>query len=396
MGQTLQCGQCGAPLRPEAAKDGFIRCEYCGAITSILPDSPQQPIQPVSSSPQILLNQREVMQSVSSGFKVASIIAIVVGLLVPLGIGLSIYFVFSKASRVMSGHRISTSIHRHSGPRQVSSTKACLVHANDDEVADVGLLMSTKSGKSVPVRVHFFDGVTGKHISESALLGSLTKPKVACLGDRYVGVQGADLKLHVVPARSPEKAVTVLLPDKLEQVAATADCARIQTDDDAVTQIRLATGETTKCKTGPLHRITETPGMPGFKKTRIFHAGSITYEVAAKRRGIRFLTVSAKQKKKRLWQWKLDVTATKFGIPAVMTPNTLVIVGAAYPEKDFAYLAGLQLATGRKRFSLRLKGRSIGTFGTGILYNGKWVLLTPGDGVTAFDPDSGKLVWRIE
>ena len=394
----------------------MVTCEYCGAVTRVT-DQPSTPppnaqVPPPSATP-VALQIGHLDNAAATGIKAASIIGLVVSLIVPLGIGLAIYFAAHK-SREASRQRLRAAkeqaealrrktkarlglnlSHREDGSAPVSGSGICLVRANQDKIADIAILMGKGSGGNrSDLKVHFFNGLTGQHLGESPSLGTLTRAKLICLGGRHVGVDGADLKLRVVTAHTPHKVITVLLDDRVSKVAATDECAKVETDDGTVKQFRLETGETTKCRAGPMLRLARRPGMPWFKGVRTFKAGRVRYRVEAKRHGI--LTVSARQGREILWKETLDIAASHYGIPAVLTANSLVLVGAAYPDKDHAVMAGLALSTGRKRYAVPLRGRSIASFGVAIQYNGRWVILWHRYTVTAFDPDTGKLVWRLQ
>jgi len=417
MGNVLECARCGATLRAEAAQGGFVTCEYCGAQTSIYQGQPAPATAPgsdqathfvpapgSSTNPDWSINDDAVGPGGGSEASASSTRKAGGALKALVGLGSSLLTLAIIAGAIYYSMRgFSTTYNPDTKSRVepralwVRGQPVCLVQANNDSVADIAVLMKVIQGDGQKFhQVQIRDGRTGKQIGNSDPLGYLDKVKVVCLGPGHLGLVGQDLKLHLFSVHPPIQGPVVTLRDKIKRVAATSTCARIATADGSIVEISLPAGKPLQCKAGPLHRLRRHPGMPTFRKQRTFNDDKVQFRIAARRRGSPVLTVSAHQGAKLLWKRELDITATRFGIPAILTKRTLLVVGALHPRRKRARLIGLDLASGERRFTVRLQGGSIATFGCAIVDNGVVALLWSSAGVVAFDPTSGREVWRLQ
>ena len=179
-----------------------------------------------------------------------------------------------------------------------------------------------------------------------------------------------------------------------------------------MTAFSLPEGKTGACPVAKLRRENETQGMPTFVNRRRFIDKDVEYLVTARKKGSPVLTASAVRRPagikhsrrtrrsrrppgKVLWRKRLNITATRYGIPALLTSETVLVVGARHPRRKKALIIGLDKETGKRLFSLHIDNDSVPTFGCAIADNGKWALLWKDDWAQAIDPKTGKIVWTF-
>ncbi|MCD6498748.1 MAG: hypothetical protein J7M25_10690 [Deltaproteobacteria bacterium] len=397
MARVLQCSQCGAPLRSENAVNGYVRCEYCGNQTSILPEASNQvpsAVRPQSTPPNTPLVTPPSTVTAASSSK-TMLVGTLFSILLAIGMGFFIYTMQQRAHRRAAEaiqKATSSTMQQRAHLSWSLVEPACLLRVNHDDVLDVGMLARYAKEE---YEVHFLDGKTGKLLGKTRRMKGVQRAKSICLGPLHMGVVGKDLRLRIVSAKTMKIGPRVTLRDRVTNVAANDGCAAIRTADRSVLGLSLPDAKPTQCKAGPLKSLTKSPGMPTFVKKRIFVDGKTKYRIDARRAGSPVLTVSARQGKKTLWKRELDITATNFGIPALLTHRTVMIVGALHPRHKKAYLVGLDLASGERRYHNDLDNSSISTFGCAIVSNGPYAIIWSHQ-LIAVDPASGRIVWRAK
>ncbi len=419
MPQLLHCPNCGVQLTREAVQGGWVHCEYCGSDFQVGKEAPQAPPPAEIPSPaaqQVVFGSTweasEVDQDEERAFSppapqptqsksrgcMAIPAAAGTAIMSLAGIGIAIYFVFIR--NLSGDDPFDTSkkdLIQEERVLMVRGTPVCPVDGNGDGVKDVAVLMKILvGGEETNRQIRTIDGQTGEVLKSGPLIAAEAELVMVCLGDGFVGYQLPDFEFHVFGATDLAPGPVLALRDTLTKVATGEDCVRLATSDGTSVGIAPSTGKESDCDAKGFERINARLGMPTFKDVRTFEDEKSVFKVKARSKGTPMLEVSCQQGKKTLWEKDLDVKATSFGIPAVLTGSTLAVIGAEHPKDDIAHLVGLDRGTGEERFDVQLQGSSTATFGASFWDNGKLLVVSGTDGTFAYDPITGDKVWTIQ
>jgi outer membrane protein assembly factor BamB len=283
----------------------------------------------------------------------------------------------------------SSAAPREPGAPDHIAQPVCQVDANGDGVADL-LGMATMGTANHPSVV---DGATGKLLWSGS--AQTDTPQLACLDTRWFVLVQSNFQAEFHDVRNLGAPVRVLLRDKLGEFAMGRDCVRLKTDDGSVQGVRLPGGAAVSCdaKLKRYHR--EQPGVIGLTGQRTeISRGKRTYELSKRQRGTEILSVQVEENGKEVWSRELPYAAPTFNSAIAVGGNSIAVWAAAPGDQQHGILVGLDENTGEQRYAVpssAMVSHSVGHFA----FNGRYVIVQVWGSLEAYEPDTGKLAWKI-
>jgi hypothetical protein len=266
----------------------------------------------------------------------------------------------------------------------------CELDANGDGVAEL-MGVSGKAGDAYAPTV--VDGASGAVLWSAD--GSKHTPQVACLDDRWFVVVSPSFQAEFHDVRNLGAPVRVLLRDALQEHGMGKGCARLRTADGSVQGVTLPSGQAVSCN-AKLRRLThDGPGIIGLTGQRTSIArGERTYQLTKRRNGTPMLTVTVEEQDKPVWSRELPYTAPTFASAIAVGGDSIALWAAAPGDEQHGILVGLSEATGEQRYAIPstlMVSHSVGYFA----FNGRYVIVQGWGTLSAHEPDTGKLAWKI-
>ena len=266
----------------------------------------------------------------------------------------------------------------------------CALDVNGDGVGDFLGLSGERGG---PDRLTVVNGANGQQI----WAGEPTKdaPQLACLDSRWFVAVASNFQAELYDARNLGAPVGVLLRDKLDSYGIGQGCARIKTDDGSVQGVQLPGGAAVPCD-AKLKRYHGTGhGMIGLTDERTeISRGKRTYKLKKRRQGTSILSVEVEENGKKLWSRELPYASPTFGTAIAAGGGSVAVWGAEPGNTQKGILVGLNEETGEQRYavpSTLMVSHSVSHFA----FNGRDIMLQAWGSLEAYEPDTGKLAWKI-
>jgi DNA-directed RNA polymerase subunit RPC12/RpoP len=378
----MVCSQCGAPL-DVAEGSQFARCQYCGVNVQL---------RPPTAPPQVVRVQAKAPQA-NPGSRVGLVVGIMAALTV---FGASMAFRLLSAAPAPGNlavpnlpSAVLAAVTPPSGPQHAAGP-VCLLDANGDGVADP-LCMTGPLGS--PRQPTVVDGASGAVLWTGE--PSENSPQLGCLDNRWFVLVEPNFQAQFFDARNLGAPVRVLLRDKLSELGMGKGCARLRTDDGSVQGVELPGGTAVDCEAKLRRYYLEPPGVIGLTGERTeLKVGKRSYELKKRRSGTSMLTVNVKENGKSLWSRELPYAAPTFDSAIAVAGGSLVLWAAEPGKTDRGILVGLDEATGEQRYAIPSQlsvSNSLRYYG----FNGRYVLVQAWTSLQAFEPENGKLAWKI-
>lgn len=356
-----RCENCGGVVTTPQAS-GVIICEYCGATIHLArPAATRAPADEPAGRGAARRPARGVL---------------IVGVLLVVAVGGVAYLVRGGALSVLG---------------EWYSPGACLVDANGDAALD---LVGWGGSPSDQRNLWLVDGATGKRIwSRSGDYAS--EATVLCSGRGGFAVARPNFTLELFSLTARDTPRIVRLSDKVEQYARGEGCLQIVTSDQRTVGLDAKTGSQTRCDPiEPLRHPYTVAGTTdaGASTTTL---GGVRYSVAGRAVGTPVLTVSAERDGAQLWSVPLRYVAVSRRTMLVVTPETVATYGAEPGQTDVGVLIGMSPRTGAVQYELSQGSSWSARHLAGFQYNGRYLIVTWGFGVHAYEPATGERVWHI-
>lgn len=354
---SLRCSNCGAPLTKPLTDP--VNCGYCGAL--VQPDVPRQP--PRTAAP----------QQAPGSSRAVLYIALGLGVLAAGGLG---SFVFSGGALASLGEWYSPG--------------GALVDANGDTALDLVGWAGTPTDQR---NLSIIDGLTGRRLwvradryeSEAQVLG---------ISAKFFAVSRPNFALEIFNADRRERPVTVGLSDAIRTYARGDGCVQLETGDEVSLGITVPAGQKTTCAAleEPRH-IGHRPGVS--EATATARLGDVTFRAATRERGTPLLAVSAQRWTQTLWSMPLRYAAmSSRDVMLVATPAMVMTYGVQPGRADVAVLIGLDPKTGAVKYE-RDQGSTWSDHYVSFQYNNRFLIVTWGFGLHAYEPATGARVWHL-
>jgi outer membrane protein assembly factor BamB len=366
----LKCANCDAPLSPVPGEN-LVTCAYCGAVSNLTQMEanvgaamPRTVGSPPNSPP----------ASAKRGWIVAVVVVVVVGTFSSLVAFLPSLLGTSWVGLVQEWY-----------------SAACLVDANGDGVLDVAGLGATPGSEIW--RLQLVDGATGTRLWSGGTYSPYAK--LVCLSPQYFGIDNVDFQLRLFPARSPDSPVNVALHDHIERAGLGTNCITVKQTNGETLSISLAGGRD-RCDAA---NLLENQGF-GAQVSSISHVmeivtGDSSYTLTEHEPGTPFLIVTKFISGHQKWTQQLAYVPTDSGFRAVATLNALVVWGGMPSDDKYAAIIGLDPETGAQRYAIKQSSDWSGRVLRDISFNGRYVIVSWGFGLHAYDPSTGERVWHI-
>jgi hypothetical protein len=265
-----------------------------------------------------------------------------------------------------------------------------MVDANGDSVMDVAGLSAVPGSETWMLRV--VDGVDGRSIWSGQRYAP--SARLACGSPSVFGIDDVDFQLHVFPARHPDAAFAIRLDDHIDKVGVGQNCLLVQTSHGPETAVAFTGAHIDGCADAALG---ERGGDVHVTTRDTLHASwdSTNYELSTRHPGTPFLLVSASSAGRLLWTNGLRYVRADAGLGMVATPNMLVVFGGDPRDDHYGVVIGIDPATGAERYAERQDSKWSGFPMQSMHFNGRYVIITWGYGLHAYDPSNGHRVWHV-
>jgi len=388
-GMLQNCQRCGAPL--EVPAGGTVRCQYCGtsATSREPPPRPPQPPRavyvPPPTAPRVA-RRRTSFASVFSGlFFVVLVIAGASSAILP-----QLRRSASPALQAL-GDVASQSTRALSSTSWSGSDPGCLIDANGDGIFDVVGL----TGSNTPNQATVVDGNTGQVLFTAPPVEKAAQ--LACLGvDGFFVVQ-ANFQVDFYTARSPWGVTHVMARDKVSEYGEAPGCVQLKTDDGTTQGIQLPSGVAATCPAKNMRRYygDRPPGLMGLTDHGTALAlGARKYTLTQRASGTEILTVTVSEGSRQVWSKELPYASCTFGAGIAVAAGKLVLWAARPADRDKGVLVGLDEQTGAQLYELPIPDTSSDSPEL-FQYNGRYVLAVNWGALRAYEPATGKEVWRV-
>lgn len=380
----MVCSQCGAPL-DVAPGTTLASCNYCGVKVQLHRPAVPEPRPTASEAPAGLSRGMRIGLSVFAAYAIMA------------GIGIAAFVTHNPitASGVpilpvpgMPASLVSKAT-TPDGPTSFSQP-VCELDANGDGVGD---LMGMSSSVGVANQPTVIDGATGKVLWTGD--PQAKSPQLACLDKRWFMVVQSNFQAEFHDVRNLGAPVRVLLRDKLDDFGMGKDCARLKTSDGSVQGVQLPSGTAVSCEAKLRRYYGEGPGIIGLTGQRTeISAGKRTYTLSKRRNGTPILTVIVEENGKQVWSRELPYSAPTFNSAIAVVGGSIALWAAAPGDEQHGILVGLDESTGDQRYAVPSKlmvSHSVGYFAS----NGRYVIVQGWGSLEAYEPDTGKIAWKI-
>jgi outer membrane protein assembly factor BamB len=359
----IRCPACSAPLQAQAGQD-YVTCGYCHATSHVSKarPAPQTPPGP-KGSPGGLAKPK-------SGGGVA-VLGVFIGMLV-IG-GVTWVFLGSGSTSLLFSEWYGV---------------ACSVDANGDDVIDfAGRIGRPGTG---PHRVAVVDGIDGSVLWTSEAKHGWESWVMCLSSDRFAVAQpDFSVDLYAASGGAPK---TTRLADGVIQYGSKDDCALFYLKDGSSVGMALPSGDRVECDTELTHAMT---GTRRGETDAVVELDGSTYVAEARDRGTPTLTLRAEADGEVQWSVALRHAAIdRSQVPLAVTPDAVLTYGTA-PGSDEGVLVGLDRSDGRVRFEATQRNRWSNRPSSGLVYNGRHVVIGWGFGLHAYDPRTGERVWKV-
>jgi hypothetical protein len=376
---VIRCPACSAPLQVETGQT-HVTCGYCRATSQVAALVEPPPPAPPAPAPAPVIPAAPApaapIQPKSSG-RAGLAIALVVAAL-----GLS------TAGYVFLGPGVGSTTLLLSEWYGV----ACLVDANGDEVLDFVGRVGRPGATSH--RLAVVDGRDGSLVWSSAPDYDYLS-HVLCLSDHTFGVvrPGFRLELHAATGGEP---TTLSFADEPMSYGGSDECAKIGLKDRTEVGLRLPSGDEGACGVELTHHVVGSRAGRDWNTEQRLERDGVTYVVEPKQQGTPMLTVRAEQGERTLWTTPLSYALIgRDRAMLELTPDMVVTYGAAPTDSKDGVLIGLDRSSGAVRFAVAQRNRWSNNSVSELMYNGRYVVMTWGLGLHAYDPRSGERAWKI-
>lgn len=349
----LKCKSCGAAL-DAPGKDEFVKCQYCGTTNKI----------PHSVWESISYKQYHTPYVKRSFITVFLIVFFLV-------IGIVSYFQITSPA----------------GIAREWYSPGCLVDANGDKVLDiVGLSGSPMKQNNITL----LNGKTGKIIDTEHKISFDQRPDLFAPAPQYLCMQQPDLKLKILNPTDFSTLATMPLPDKIKhyQIAEKRFC--VECFDGSLHSINLENFESDTCTSAG-----EKQYLPHNFFWQTAESNGVEYHASSKyNAAVKFLIITATQQTDTLWSKTLSYENIAYTPCLAIQGETVATFGRKPGDKDHGYLVGLDKKTGKLKFAQKQES----TWSTNLVAfysNQKYIIAHYGAGLFAFDPETGKVKWRI-
>jgi hypothetical protein len=279
---------------------------------------------------------------------------------------------------------------KHAGPDNFRQP-VCTLDANGDGVSD---LLGLSSEGGTPDRPTLVNGADGEVLWRPSA-ASKDSPQVACLDTRWFVVVESNFQAEFHDVRNLGAPVRVLLRDKLDSFGMGAGCARIKTSDGSSQGVQLPGGAAVTCDAKLKRYYGDGPGVIGLTDERTeISRGKRSYKLRKRRQGTSILTVEVEENDKKVWSRELPYASPTFNTAIAVGGDSIAVWGAEPGDTQKGILVGLDEATGEQRYSVPSKlmvSHSVGFFA----FNGRYFMVQAWGSLEAYEPDTGKLAWKI-
>lgn len=267
---------------------------------------------------------------------------------------------------------------------------ACPVDANGDGVLDFAGFGGWLEDRNVMV----VDGSDGSILWRSDSKYSLSE-KLFCLTEHAFGVASPDARVTVFDPRVRTPRWSLPLPDQLSDYGVAGDCLNLKTSDDQELSVGLSDGSPRPCDAPMGSVFRDAHGRQDKERAFSLEAEGVTYRLHAKTRGTPLLTVAAERGGQPMWETPLRYAVVDGALFFAHAPRMLLTYGVDPAQTDNGVLIGIDPETGRVRYEARQTSTWSVNFPRTFVFNGQHLVTTWGLGLQAFDPTTGKRVWRI-
>lgn len=397
---TLKCQRCGAPIH-KVEPNGLAYCEYCGAMTRVAAPVAAPPRPPPqwpgnSYDPRFVQAQMQAQANVAARVRRSSLVWVALSLGITVVAGAVSFLAQSKAVPPPAALKpqpaaAPATAATASGPSWWSaSPPGCLIDGNGDGILDV-LGMARSGVGQAPTLI---DGHSGQVLWTTK--GYPKDTRTFCLSKDWFGVAQANFHLEIFQARQRSKPLELTGRDKLRAFALGDGCAELETADGSRFGVRLPGGAKTHCRTKKLTTIyDEPPGVIGLtgKRAEIESDGR-RYVLQKRSSGTPVLTVTASKRAHKIFSKELPYAATTFSSAIAVASYRVVLWGAKLADRKTPLLIGLNSNDGNVLYSIAQKGDPSGSVNL-FESNGRYVIATWGGALHAYDPMTGREVWRV-
>jgi len=381
-----------------------VACEYCGTEVRF------EPVEPTT-------NERVDTGESRAGGRGAALIATVLAVLVLVAVAQVL------VSSAASNERASLALPSAPSPAPVVDppireavphierdlrrwdSEACfMADVTADGAREIGGRITDGSTElAIPVLV---DGATGSVLwrGEPAERSSST---LFCVDERHFGLSLKNaLSVEIYAISGPEPRIRRTLSDVLDEFGVGDDCISLRSEDGHVVRLSLEDGSAASCNARPDHRLTEDPPhiecsiISTLRRARTATDGDLRFELRPRRPGTPFLVVRGLRGQTELWKQSLrfvPVGGEAIGCVALTAaPGIVITIGSTRGTDNELSLIGLDAQTGIERYAIVQPPRASASL-RGFGFNGRFVILSEhwNDELVAFDPSTGREVWRI-
>ena len=270
---------------------------------------------------------------------------------------------------------------------------ACLVDANGDGALDLAGFGERAGADSRQLQL--IDGATGRRIWSGPTFS--TSAKVLCVSRSHFAVDDVDFNLRIFSARAPQHPAALRLADHVRQVGRGRDCVTLDLLNNDRRQLAFDGSNVARCESeAPSYDFGGGPFMSPIETERTIIVGGDQYTVSRRDPGTPFLSVVRSRAGVTVWRRDLRYIQAEGGFGFTATPHTLFVWGADPRDDNVGFAIGLDLDTGAQRFAISQESTWSGMFQLQAPeFNGRYVIMSWGFGLHAYDPDTGRRAWHI-
>lgn len=353
---NIRCHNCGAVLTKPPTE--AVNCGYCGALSR-----PQVPWHPLP--PQGPRSSRTGLYIIIIGFWLVVIAAIIAS------------FAFTDGPMA--------------GLAEWYPPGTVLVDANGDAALD---LVGWAGGRADARDIWILDGLTGRRLWVRA--GNYEPgADLLAISAKHFAVARPNFTLDIFDVDRREQPVTLGLSDAISTYARGEGCLQVETGDGVSVGISVPAGQTTTCAAAEEPQsIGRFPGVS--EATATARLGDVSFQAATRERGTPLLTVSARRGTQTLWSVPLRYAAiSSREVMLVVTPAMVMTYGVEPGRDDeVGVLIGLDPNTGAVKYE-RGQGSTWSSDWVSFQYNNRFLIVTWGFGVHAYEPATGERVWHL-
>ena len=336
----VRCQGCAAALEFEADQEQVV-CTFCGAQNQVgAPDEPSGEPSPFRG------RQPDGRGSGRGKWVVLGVVLLALG-------GGAVWF-------LQGGWRHL---------KEFYTSPPCAVDYDADGVTDFAGRVGVSGAEATSVSV-----ISGK---DGTVLWTTEKsyrkyPAILCLSPQHVAIAQADLKVEVIPIHQPDRSTSHALSEPVRRYSRRdkgKGCVTLQLTRDKRVGIDLATGGQIPCT------------APATEKARISLSKSSRVRMS--------LTKSSAGQ-----TLKSDPNGTFYPITTLERPDARYVWGVMAGSKKAVFVRA-DPKTGAVRYAIQQGSGWSANSVSPLMFNGKYVVLTWGLGLHAYDPATGARAWHI-